>query len=190
MAHHRLTGTEVEGGGDVEPIRDAEAAAPIDRRPFTLGEELMLATLPTATMLLVLVVVEQLADQRLLFASLASSAFLIYVDPGHVTNRVRTLVLAHGAAATIGVCVDLILGTGYLPAAISMTVAILVTLALRAVHPPAISTALTFAFRPGDADKWAIFMAALALIAMLVILQPLTARLLARVIARRRTRAS
>lgn len=171
----------------MEPTRnDADAAAaPIDRRPFTLREELVLATLPTATMLLVLLVVEQLADQRLLFASLASSAFLIYVDPGHVMNRVRTLVLAHGSAATIGVSVDLLFGTGYGPAAISMTAAILVTLACRAVHPPAISTALTFAFRPGEADKWAIFMAALAIIAMLVVLQPLTARLLARVISKR-----
>lgn len=121
-------------------------------------------------MLLVLLVVEQLAEQRLLFAWLASSAFLIYVDPGHVTNRVRTLLLAHGSAATIGAGVDLLFGTGYVPAAISMTAAILVTLAFRAVHPPAISTALTFAFRPGDADKWAIFMAALAIIAMLVVL--------------------
>lgn len=57
----------------------------------------------------------------------------------------------------------------------AMTAAILVTLACRAVHPPAISTALTFAFRPGEADKWIIFMAALAIIAMLVVLQPLTA---------------
>lgn len=171
----------------MQPVRNADdaAAAPIDRRPFTLREELMLATLPTATMLLVLLVVEQLAEQRLLFASLASSAFLIYVDPGHVTNRVRTLLLAHGSAATIGAGVDLLFGTGYVPAAISMTAAILGTLALRAVHPPAISTALTFAFRPGDADKWAIFMAALAIIAMLVVLQPLTARLLARIISKR-----
>lgn len=46
-----------------------------------------------------------------------------------------------------------------------MTLTILVTLAWRAVHPPAISTALSFAFRPGDADKWGIFMLALVMIA-------------------------
>jgi len=169
----------------VEPIRESEAAARIDRRPFTFREELVLAMLPTGTVLLVLLVVEQLADQRLLFASLASSAFLIYIDPGHLTNRVRTLALAHGSAATIGGCVDFLFGNGYLPAAISMIAAIIVTLALKAVHPPAISTALSFAFRPGDADKWAIFMAALAVIVVLVILQPLSAKLLARLIAKR-----
>lgn len=54
----------------------SQAAAPIDRRPFTLREELVLALLPTATMVIVLLVVEALAEQRLLFASLASSAFL------------------------------------------------------------------------------------------------------------------
>lgn len=161
------------------------ADAPIDRRPFAFGEELVLALLPTGTVLLVLLVVEALAEQRLLFASLASSAFLIYADPGHAVNRVRTLLLAHGSAATIGVAVDLLLGTGYGPAALGMTATILLTLALRAVHPPAISTALTFAFRPGDADKWAIFMAALAIVAVLVVLQPLTARLLARTVRRR-----
>ena len=161
------------------------AEAPIDRRPFTFGEELTLALLPTATMLLVLFVVEALAEQRLLFASLASSAFLIYADPGHVINRARTLLLAHGSAATIGVAVDFILGTGYMPAALSMTATILVTLSLRAVHPPAISTALSFAFRPGNADKWSIFMAALIIVSVLVVLQPLTARILARIVASR-----
>lgn len=166
---------------------EAAAAAPIDRRPFTLREELLLALLPTATMLVVLLVVETLAEQRLLFASLASSAFLIYVDPGHVVNRVRTLLLAHGSAATIGVLVDVLLGTGYGPAAVSMTLTILATLAWKAVHPPAISTALTFAFRPGDADKWAIFMLALGMVAVLVALQPLMARLLARVLRTRRS---
>lgn len=76
----------------MDPERVAGEA--IDRRPFTVGEEIVLALLPTATMLIVLVIVERLAEQRLLFASLASSAFLIYVDPGHTVNRVRTLIMA------------------------------------------------------------------------------------------------
>ena len=167
---------------------DSNAAAPIDRRPFTFGEEVVLALLPTATVLAVLSLVEALAEQRILFASLASSAFLIYADPGHTINRVRTLVLAHGAAATIGAVIDYFLGTGYGPAALSMSLTILLTLALRAVHPPAIGTALTFAFRPGNADKWGLFMAAVGIIAVLAVLQPITARILA-IIVRRRERA-
>lgn len=164
--------------------------AAIDRRPFTLREEIVLALLPTITMLVVLFVIEAMAEQRILFASLASSAFLIYADPGHAINRVRVLLLAHGSAATIGVLVDILFGTGYGPAAVSMTATIFLTLALRAVHPPAIATALTFAFRPGNTDKWGIFMAALGIVAVLVVLQPVSARLLARTIRRRKSRTN
>ncbi|MEC4818085.1 MAG: hypothetical protein SAK29_33165 [Scytonema sp. PMC 1069.18] len=46
--------------------------------------------------------VEVLSRQRLLFASLASSAFLIYLDPQHGSNTVRTLVLSQMMAASIG----------------------------------------------------------------------------------------
>ena len=60
--------------------------------------ELALALLPTLTILLVLAFVEAFSRQRLLFASLASSAFLIYLEPRHRTNSVRTLALAQGAA--------------------------------------------------------------------------------------------
>lgn len=168
------------------PNPDDLEAAPIDRRPFTLKEELWLALLPTAIVILLLFLVEAVAEQRILFASLASSAFLIYVDPGHAINRVRTVVLAHGVAASIGALVDFVLGTGYAPAAVSMVLTILATLTLRAVHPPAISTALTFAFRPGDADKWMIFMGALVMIVVLVILQQISVRLLLRTVNRRR----
>lgn len=69
-----------------------------------------------------------------------------------------------------------------------MTLTILVTLTLRAVHPPAISTALTFAFRPGDTEKWGIFMAALAIVCVLIVLQPVSARLLAHIVRRRSLR--
>lgn len=168
------------------PARDESEAPPIDQRPFTLKEELWLALMPTAVVVLLLIAIEAVAEQRILFASLASSAFLIYVDPGHAINRVRTVVLAHGIAASIGVGVDLIMGTGYAPAAVSMVLTIFITLALRAVHPPAISTALTFAFRPGDADKWVIFMGALVVIAVLVVIQQVSVRLLMRMVKRRR----
>ena len=53
--------------------------------------ELLLVLLPTGTVLLVLGLVEAFSRQRLLFASLAASAFLIYLEPQHGTNSVRTL---------------------------------------------------------------------------------------------------
>ena len=63
-------------------------------RRFNLRQELALALLPTTVVLLMLYGVEVFSRQRLLFASLASSAFLIYIDPEHPMNGVRTLVLA------------------------------------------------------------------------------------------------
>jgi hypothetical protein len=68
-------------------VRDAPHEA---RRRLGWRGELALVALPTVTVLVVLALVEALARQRLLFASLASSAFLIYLDPTHPTNRVRT----------------------------------------------------------------------------------------------------
>ncbi|MFD2784499.1 hypothetical protein [Hymenobacter rubripertinctus] len=55
----------------------------------------MLPTLlPTLTVLVMLWLLELLSNQRRLFASLASSAFLIYLDPAHYTNSTRTLVIS------------------------------------------------------------------------------------------------
>jgi hypothetical protein len=52
--------------------------------------------------LIVLAPVEVLSNQHLLFASLASSAFLIYTDPAHEFNKVPTSILAPiGCAALV-----------------------------------------------------------------------------------------
>lgn len=64
------------------------------------------------TVLVVLGLVEVLSSQRLLFASLASSAFLIYLDPQHGTNTTRTLLISQMMAATVGWVMYLILGLG------------------------------------------------------------------------------
>jgi hypothetical protein len=68
-------------------------------RRMRLKDELLLALLPTAAVLLTLALVESLGGQHLLCATLASSAFLIYLDPEHETNAVRTLVLSQMMAA-------------------------------------------------------------------------------------------
>ncbi len=101
-------------------------------------------------MLGVLALVEVLSWQHLLFASLASSAFLIYLDLQHGTNRVRTLILAQMMAATIGLITHLFLGSGYLPGGSAMVVTIALMILLDVVHPPAVSTSLSFALRPGN----------------------------------------
>lgn len=141
------------------------------RPRLSLRQELALALLPTVTVLLMLGGVEIFSRQRLLFASLASSAFLIYVDPEHPTNSVRTLVLAQGCAVLLGFGADWLFGAGYLAAGAAMVATIIVTVSLRAMHPPAVSTALTFAFRANPASSLLLFALALGLVVLLVALE-------------------
>jgi hypothetical protein len=61
-----------------QPLQGANRSL---RRRLGLKGVFALALLPTLMVLSVLGLVETLGRQRLLFASLASSAFLIYLDP-------------------------------------------------------------------------------------------------------------
>jgi CBS-domain-containing membrane protein len=141
------------------------------RRRLSLSGELALAALPTATVLVVLALVERLTTQRLLFASLASSAFLIYLDPEHGMNSVRALTLSQGIAVLVGALCFSTLGAGYVAAGGAMVVTIVVMIVLDVVHPPAVATAMSFALRTGDASNVGLFTLALGITAALVLLQ-------------------
>jgi CBS-domain-containing membrane protein len=141
------------------------------KRRLGLRDELLLAVLPTATVLLVLGLVKALGRQHLLCATLASSAMLIYMDPKHKTNTVRTLVLAQMTAAVVGWALCWLFGSGFLAAGTSMTVTILLMILFDAVHPPAASTALAFSLRFGQTSGLVIFALAVGITATLVLLQ-------------------
>lgn len=149
------------------------------RSRLNLKGELALAIAPTLTVLGVLALVEVLSRQRLLFASLAASAFLIYLDPQHHTNTVRTLVLAQMMAATIGFITHLIIGSGYLSAGIAMVVTIVLMILLDAVHPPAVPTSLSFALRAGNENNLVLFALAVGITAVLVVIERFALWLLA-----------
>ncbi|MEW6488266.1 MAG: HPP family protein [Thermodesulfobacteriota bacterium] len=157
-----------------------QGAARVRRRRLTWKDELVLASLPTVTILAVLLLVEVFARQRLLFSSLASSAFLIYLDPEHGANAVRTLILAHLVAALAGFVSYLTFGTGYLSGGAAMVATIVCVIFLDAVHPPAVATSLGFAFRGADATNLVLFLFALFMVAFLVSLERATLWLLAR----------
>lgn len=131
-------------------------------------------------MLVVLALIEALSRQRLLFASLASSAFLIYLNPQHPANGVRTLALSQLGAALTGMGCFLLLGPGYLSAGTAMVLAIVAMVALDAVHPPAVSTALGFGLQSGNAGNIALFCLALGITVALLGLQRLTLWLVTR----------
>lgn len=136
-----------------------------------LKGELLLAAMPTLTVLLVLALVEALSNQRLLFASLASSAFLIYLNPEHAVNSVRTLLLAQIGCATIGLICFQTLGAGYLSGGAAMVLAIAMMILTDSMHPPAVSSALSFALKAGDESNLLLFSMAVGITAMLVIIQ-------------------
>ncbi len=136
--------------------------------------------MPTLTVLAVLVLVEVLTNQRVLFASLAASAFLIYLDPLHGMNTVRTLIISHLLAVGVGLGASWSLGDGYAAAGAAMVVTIFSMVLLDVVHPPAIGTSLIFAFRSAAANNVTLFALAVGVLVVLLILQRTGLWLLAR----------
>lgn len=122
-------------------------------------------------MLVVLVLLDTFARQRILFASLASSAFLIYRDPHNQMNSLYSLLVSQTAGAFIGFGSSLMLGDGYLAAAIANLGTTIVIIALDAIHPPAISTAISFAFCAPGTNAFGLFLLALGMVALLVLLE-------------------
>ncbi len=149
-------------------LKPLEGANRSLRSRLDLKGELALATAPTVLILTVLALVEVLSRQHLLFASLASSAFLIYLDPQHGTNTARTLVLSQMMAATIGLIMYSIFGSGYISGGIAMSITIVLMIVLDVVHPPAVSTSLSFALRAGNESNLVLFGLAVGITASLV----------------------
>jgi CBS-domain-containing membrane protein len=166
--------------GEMESLKPADPSTRRLRQKLDLKGELILALLPTVTVLAVLGMVELVTQQRLLFASLASSAFLIYLDPQHGTNSVRTLILSQMVAALTGWGTFVVLGDGYLSGGTAMVLTILVMILADVVHPPAVSTAMAFALRSGDASNVALFGLAVVITATLVVMERVALWLIAR----------
>jgi hypothetical protein len=159
-------------------VSDVKAAQPgLKQRRLSVRDALLLALLPTATMLPMIAVIEAFGRHHALCASLASSAFLIYVDPRHAMNGVRALVLSQMTAAGVGWLMWLLLGGGFAAAASAIPLAILLMILLQAVyppaavHPPAVSTALAFALHTDPSGSFVLFAIAVGITALLVVLQ-------------------
>jgi CBS-domain-containing membrane protein len=149
----------------LKPLQGANRSI---RRRLNIQGELALVAAPTLIVLIVMFLVEVLSQQRLLFASLASSAFLIYLDPLHGTNTVRTLVLAQMMAATIGFITYFFLGGGYLAGGVAMVIAVAFMIIFDAMHPPAVSTSLSFALKAGNINNLLLFALAVGITVTLV----------------------
>ena len=147
-------------------------AAPLRRPRLGWRREVLLALLPTITVLGLLWLVKVLSNQQLLFASLASSCFLIYLDPSHPANSARTLLISQLAAAGLGYGFHAALGPGYFGAALALVSIIGVMILTDTMHPPAVATALNFAFRAGTGEgNLALFGLAVGLVLVLLAVQ-------------------
>jgi CBS-domain-containing membrane protein len=149
-------------------LKPLEGANRSLRRRLDWKGELALATAPTLVILSVFALVEVLTRQRLLFASLASSAFLIYLDPQHGTNTVRTLAISQMMAAGIGFITYMLLGSGYVSGGTAMIVTIVLMILLDVMHPPAVSTSLSFALKAGNENNLVVFGLAVGITALLI----------------------
>jgi CBS-domain-containing membrane protein len=171
-----------DGDGErAATVEDVTAGAVQGRhsaRRAGLVSELLLAVPPTLTVLAALWLTETLIHRRVVFAALAASAFLIYRDPKHQMNDVRVMVTAHLCGAALGLGAELLLGPSYPAGAVAMVATILTLIVLDAVHPPAIATSLGFAILPSQGGVLGVFLLALALVAVLVVLQRLALRTL------------
>lgn len=161
-----------------DPLRSEASRV---RRRLGIRGELLLAVLPTAIVLIVMALVEALSTQRLLFASLASSAFLIYLDPSHATNQIRTLAVAQLSSAALGWGSYVAFGPGYGAAGLAMVCAIVAMITLDVMHPPAVATAMSFSLRAGDATDLGLFALAIGILGVLILLQRSAVWLMARI---------
>ena len=151
------------------------------RRRGGLRGELLLVIPPTVTVLVALGMVTAFQRQPVLFASLASSAFLIYLDPRHPMNNARIVASAHLFGVACGILAALILGAGLFAGGVAMAATIFLLVLLDVVHPPAIATALGFAFFQQEDQAVVFFLLALAMLIALVVLQWIALRLLNRI---------
>lgn len=88
----------------------------------------------------------------------------------------RTLLISQLMAAGLGFVTYTMVGSGYL----SGDLAMVLTIGLDVVHPPAVATSLSFALRSGNESNLLLFGLALGITATLVMLEKLSLWVLAR----------
>jgi CBS-domain-containing membrane protein len=91
------------------------------------------------------------------------------------------MIVAQLLGFIFGLGADMALGPGYLAGAVAMAITIVTLIVFDIVHPPAVSTALAFAFVTTKDKVLLIFLIALVLIAALVLLQRVAVLTLSRI---------
>ncbi len=159
---------------------DSRFAARPSRRRLSLRAELALALTATIPVLAVFAILEHLSRQHILYASIASSALSIYADPLHRSNEPRTILQSQSLATLTGLATFLLFGHTYLAAGSSLVLTVLLCVTLNRLHPPAVATAMAFAFRSGEIRTLFVFAMAVGITIGLVLLERTMLWMLAR----------
>jgi CBS-domain-containing membrane protein len=138
------------------------------RQMRTWGGQIVTVVFPTLTVLVVLAILEGVTRHPLLFTSLGSSAFLGHVDPRPGKRAVLVLLVTQLAGAILGLVAFTVVGPGYTAAGVAVFAVTLGMVAADTLHPPAVSTALAFAFKAEADRNLALFGTALAATAAMV----------------------
>jgi CBS-domain-containing membrane protein len=95
-------------------------------------------------------------------------------------NEAQVMIPTHITASLVGFASFLVFGEGYLSGALAMGLTITILILFSIVHPPAVSISLIFAFRAQRAKTLLLCSLALAMVAVLYVLQRVAVALLHR----------
>lgn len=142
------------------------------RKEQSLKSRLLLSLFPIA-IVFVLLGIEILVRQHMLFTSLVSSIFLIYLLPDDPMNDSLTIVISQALAALIGYAGYWLLGNSYLSACLSILMITLLLVLIGRLHPPAIATSMIFQYRTHSESDLVLFGLLLVLIVVLFLAKKL-----------------
>ncbi len=104
-----------------------------------------------------------------LFAPLGASAVLLYGAPAAPFSQPRSVIGGHVLSAYVGVIVFKLLGATFIAVALGVSLAIIVMLLTKTVHPPAGATALIGVTASGGSFIWPLTPVAVGALILLVV---------------------
>jgi CBS-domain-containing membrane protein len=120
---------------------------------------------------LILLGVEILTRHHILFTSLVSSIFLIYVNPEDPMNDTLTILVSQILATGVGYTSYLLLGDSYWAGCVTVISVTFILVGIDKLHPPAIATSLIFNYRTHSQSDLVLFGLLIGLIAILFLMK-------------------